>query len=801
MDLKISYNWLREYVDTKLSAQDLARELSLHSFNVERIHKENESLDKVVVGRVMKTGKHPNADKLSLNDVDLGGGKMVKIVCGAPNVYEGMVCAVALPGAKVKWHGEGDLVELKATAIRGQESFGMICAASEIGLAELFPEQDKGVLDFKGHDLKIGESLAKALQLDDYVYDMEITSNRPDVLGIVGLAREAAVVGKGKFLYKEAPLPKHGKEKLPLKIELTEKKACLKYTAVVLSGVKLGSSPWWLQKRLRQAGIRPINNIVDITNCVMTEHGKPMHAFDYDKLSGQQINIRFAKPGETLQAMDGKTYNFKKSHLIMADANGPIEIAGLMGGNSSGIGQETTRIVLLSATFDPLMIRRAARDLNLHSDASSRFEKGLHPMSCLPTLKRGIELAQDLAGAKLASQVFDLGEKNYRPAKIKLETQTVSDQMGVTLAPAQIKKILSSLGFNVTGSAKTLTVTVPWWRAGDVAMDRDLVEEVARIYGYHNLPSQLPEGKLSAALPDPQLKWESEIKRQLAAVGPTEIYSYSFISEKMLAGFGLKPDSTLKLHNPLNEEMVYMRPTLLPSLLQVVAQNEGFYPEQSLFELANVYLSAGMANLPDETPRLAGALTGKDWSALFYRGKGVLEYLFVQLGLKLDQVKWQESKADCWIKNRSADIFYGEQQLGSMGFFRPEVLHSAKVKSTCLVWELDAKLLSSKANDLKSYAALPKFPSVKLDLALVVKQNATWAQVAGLVKEVGQTYIESIEVFDVYQGKGVPEDSKSLAFHITYRDPQKTLSMEEVQQLHQKIVKNLQTKLGAQVRA
>ena len=362
MDLKLSYSWLKEYVSARQKPEELAKLLSLHSFNVERIHKEGANLDKVVVGQIIKLSKHPNAEKLSLTMVNVGGGevpgggKQLKIICGAKNIYENMFCAVALPGAHIRWHGEGELVELKPATIRGEESFGMICAAEEIGLGDLFSDMTEGVMDLKFLDadgIDLGTPLAQALRLDDYIYEMEITSNRPDAMGVIGLAREAAAVSGGKFLYKPAVPPKSkSTETLPLTIELNEKKACTKYTALVLSDIEIKSSPWWLQKRLRQIGTRPINNIVDITNYIMMEHGKPMHAFDYDKLAGHKITIRHAKQGEKLKALDGKIYDFKKPHLIMADENGPVEIAGLMGGEASGISSTTTKIVLLSACFD-----------------------------------------------------------------------------------------------------------------------------------------------------------------------------------------------------------------------------------------------------------------------------------------------------------------------------------------------------------------------------------------------------------------------------------------------------------------
>lgn len=812
MDLKVSYNWLKEFVDTKLAPESLAKELSLHAFNVERIHKEGDSLDKVVVGKIVKSEKHPNADKLTVNQVEIGLNKTAQIVCGAPNVYVGMFCAVALPGAKVRWHGEGDLIELKEVKLRGVDSYGMICASAEIGLQEMYPDQS-GVMDFKAYEgLKPGQPLKDALTLGDTLFDMEITSNRPDALGIVGLAREAAAVSNGKFKYQPATIKRDKSAKvLPLKIDLSDKKICTKYTAFVFDGVTVQASPLWMQKRLQQAGIRPINNIVDITNYVMLEQGKPMHAFDYDKLDGAQITVRKGRKGEKIKALDGKTYELNESHYIMADAKGPVEIAGVMGGEDSAIRPQTKRIVLLSACFDALLVRKLARSLNLQSDAQSRFEKKLHPESCLPSLYRGAELVLQLAGGHLASDLHDISASKFKARKITLDPQVVSKQVGVTIKPAQIKKTLEALGFGVTGSAK-FSVTVPWWRDYDVETPSDLTEEVARLYGYHNLPSVLPSGIIPEAQTDKNLQWESKIKNALAAVGLTELYTYSFVSEKMLQSWGIKPDTGLKLHNPLNEDMVYMRPTLIPSMLQIIGENEGLTTEQSLFELSNIYLSRGLQQLPEEKSQLVLAFAGKDAKVMIAQAKGVMENLFIKLGLDISRLAWRSNddsnQATNWVASKSGSFMYQKAEnfkvsnvaLGRLGQINSKITAQFKIKTPVVAIEIDAPRLISLATDLKSYKPLAKFPSVNLDLAIIIKKSTTWEQIAVLVRQNGENLIENVEVFDVYEGQGIPSDSKSLAFHIVYRREDRTLSLDEAKVVHDKIVKALSTKFQAQIR-
>lgn len=799
MDLRISYNWLKEYCDTKLTPEELAKQLSLHSFNVERIHNEAANLDKVVVGVIKEVGKHPNADKLRVTQVDAGQGRDLKIVCGAPNIYAGMKVIVALVGAQVKWHGEGELVELKPAKIRGEDSEGMICGANEVGLTHIFGDDKNGVPDLKSIDAKPGTHIAKALNLDDAIYDMEITSNRPDALGIIGLAREAAAVTGSKFLYKE-PKAHVSKNLVALDVEVDAKELCPRYTALVLTDVKIGPSPMWLQKRLMQVGLRPINNVVDITNYVLLEHGQPMHAFDYDKITGQMIKVRRAKKGEKIKALDGKEYELTDKNLVIADDKRPVAVAGVMGGEETAVSNGTTKIVLESAVFDPVSVRRTARALNLHSDSSARFEKNLSTENCEPALWRAAQLVLELAGGKLASEVIDVRNVKYKAAKISLDTEKAAELIGVKILPAKIKKILQSLGFEVMG-AKTLSVTVPYWRQHDVENDRDLVEEVARLYGYHNLPSELPAGKLPEAQPDRQLFWESKIKYILSGIGLTETYSYSFVSEKLLTNVGLDPKSRIKLYNPLNEDMVYMRGSLLPSLMQIAGENEGLKPDQSLFELSNVYAPRGADELPDEISMLSVVLTGKDGAKLFSAAKGIIEHLFIKLGVQLNAVTWQPFKElGPFQAGASSGLVVAGKQLGGMGLVRPEILAKFKIKNKLAGFSIDVRQLAKMATNLKQYKPLAKYPSVNLDIAAIVAKNVSWLSIQNLVKMEAGQYLEDVEVFDVYEGKGVPEGHKSVAFHIIYRATDKTLSLDEAQQIQNKVVKSLEQKLKAQVR-
>src|SRR3989344_388362 len=592
MNIKIGHDWLNELAPNQWTPQKLAAELSLRGAGVERIEVPAEQFAQMYVGQVLELKKHPNADKLQLVKVDLGK-KTIELVCGGTNLYKGMSVVVALVGAKVRWHGEGELVELTAAEIRGVKSEGMICAANEIGLAAAFPHAEREVMDLTDKKLKSGTPLSVALDLDHPVYDIEVTTNRPDLLGAIGLAREVATITGSKF---KAPIIKLKADSsklqanLPFKVSVADSKLCPRYQAIVMRNVKVGASPWWLQKKLITAGIRPINNIVDITNYILLLTAQPMHAFDYDQLEGKEIVVRAAKNGEKLQALDGNTYNLKDSMLVIADGKKPVAIAGVMGGQNSAITNETKTIVFESANFDPTSVRKTSQSLNLRSDSSMRFEKGLSTFGTADALVMAVELTEELAGAEVASKVFDTKRGAYISKKYSFPVAGFASYLGLNLKNAEIKKILESLGFKIKVTAKDFVVEVPWWRDHDIEDGRDLVEEVARIYGYHRLPSTLPVGAPPAPSNDKTFYFEDEAKDYLRGAGFSELYTYSFISENLLKRINCSSGEALKVFNPLSTDFVYMRPSLLPGMLETIAQNQEKVETGKFFEVSNIYI-------------------------------------------------------------------------------------------------------------------------------------------------------------------------------------------------------------------
>lgn len=804
MNFLLSCNWLKEFVATNESPERLARLLSLSGPSVERVKKMKELWDGMVVGKVTASEKHPNADRLTVNNVDIGG-KIAQIICGAPNVKIGMLAAVALPGAKVRWHGESDLKALTATKIRGVESLGMMCAGNEIGF-EKYPGD--GIMDISFTNAKAGTPLTKALDMEDTVFEIEVTSNRPDAMSVVGIAREVAAITKGKFLYKKdlhVSIFKCLNNTASLSVRVDEKKLCPRFSSIVIDGIRVGPSPWWMQKRLLEAGLRPVNNVVDITNYVMLEQGKPLHAFDYAKLSGNAIFIRRAKKGEKLMALDGTTHELTESMLVIADGEKPAAIAGVMGGRSSGVTEKTTTIVFESAVFDPVSIRKTARTLHLHSEASNLFERGLSTESALPALARAVELTIKIAGGHIASKLVDIVTKQKNLKPITLDGATVKRFLGVDLPQKEIVRILESLGFFVRVKKLRIThyallVTVPWWRKDDVTMDQDLIEEIVRIYGYHRLPSMLPASTLVVQNPDERKEffWERRVKELLCGAGFTETISYSFLSENTLRKLGFDPRESLRVMNPLSEDQVYLRPRPISSLLEIVAAHEQARDALRIFELAKVF-RPGKEALPEEPLRLAGVVMSDN---AFREARGTIEFLLKHMGMDDAHVRYVPYGEDGhapWVNARqSIAVEYNGTKIGSVATLTRKSLQDFGIKKTIALFRLRFQEILRLASDVKHYTPLPKYPSVLRDLAFIFPRTTAYADVVTLLQK--NPFVISVELFDVYEDTRIGENKRSMAFHVCYQSPDRTLTTEEVDRVQAAMVKEVEKKFNAKLR-
>lgn len=801
MNLLVSYDWLKEYVDVKETPEQFAARISLSGPGVERWYPQGDLFKGMIVGHVEEVKSHPQADKLRVAMVDVGQKKL-SIVCGGSNLVQDQWVAVALVGAKVKWHGEGDLIELKPAEIRGVKSEGMICAASEIGLFEAFPHGEKEILDLKQalpeKKLKAGMSLAEALEVaGDTVMDTEVTTNRPDAMGMVGMAREASAILKRPFLWKPAPRIKEGKDKLKISVE--DQKLCPRFMAVRLEGVKVGPSPWWMKRRLMAAGIRPINNLVDITNYVMLELARPMHVFDADKMHGN-LRVRFAKKGESIKALDGETYALGSQHVVIADDQGPQSIAGIMGGEVSGVSDQTQNIIFECAVWDPVNIRRTSRDLNLKSEAQALFEKGLSTQSTMDGLARSVELCQQLAGGKVVSTMFDSGKGNDKPLKYSMKISDINTQIGVTLPIKDMVSTLQHLGFIVKKSAGKITATVPWWRDHDIETPRDLVEEIARVHGYVNLPAVFPVG-MSATSPLSELFWEDRVKTIAQGAGLTEVYTYSFVSESLLRKGDFDPSKLLRVQNEWSSDFVYMRTNLLPSLLEVVAENQERFPEQQLFEVSHAYFPhhAKQTELPDERLMMSAAFVGSE--DVWRQAKGFAEHLYQELGIRNQDIVWKKLEENpFWHPGRTVQAFVGKILIGTMGEIHPLLRERFGIDKRVALMDVPLEEVFACASPTKQYIPLPLYPEAKRDVALLLRKEVEIQTVSKRLREAS-SFLQKVEWFDTYRGQGIPADKKSVALHLTFVAPDRTLETKEVDEMMESMAKLLKQEFEATIRA
>lgn len=804
MNLTFSYNWLKEHVDYRSKPAELARLLSLSGVGVEHIRDFSKEWNKIVVGEVKSLAKHPGADKLTLAQVSIGKEE-VKVVCGGINLRVGMLVALALPGARVKWHGGREEVELVETAIRGEKSFGMICASDEIGLEELLPSPAREILDLGWLKVKPGTPLAQALTNNDLWFEVEITTNRPDNLAILGMAREAAAVTKantinktqeqtGKILRSLLHLDK--KTILPFEVKVHEPELCLRSSFCVLDNVKVGHSPMWLKWRLAAAGIRSINNIVDITNYVMLEYGQPMHVYDYDTLKGKRLEVRLARHGEKFLALDGKTYELSPNILVIADAEKAGCIAGIMGGESTGVKEKTTRLVFEAANWHPGFVRQESRLLNLRSDSLDRFEKGLAMETTILAVARAVELAQELAGAQICGPLIDIKGKSAKPKEIVFDPELANQIIGIKVATKEQVGVLERLGFRVQGSGRKFKVTVPYWRARDVQFDYDLVEEVARVYGYTNVPSVIPVGGLKGHPPSIELQLERLSKQFFKGLGLTEVYPYSLTSEKVLQPFNFDFANVLKVSNPLSEDYLYLRPSLLPSLVQITADNQEEFSSGQIFEIAKQYHSFKNNSFEDKKLGLAIWEEG-DSGQSFYRLKGVLEALFKEYHLEVSF----ESNQDLYFHpGRQGKILVNNEVLGTFGELHQSIQQAFGLNRRVVLADLSFAILTRQAKLLPHYTPPPVFPSVKRDLAIIVSEKISYADITQAISAV-DPLLKSWELFDVYRGEKVGVGKKSLALHLVFNNSQRTLTAEEVEQIMGRISATLKQKFNVVVRS
>ncbi|MBU1705711.1 phenylalanine--tRNA ligase subunit beta [Patescibacteria group bacterium] len=813
MNILVSYNWLKEYLQTNLSAEDFAAKTTNAGNSVEYIENMAHRFDHMVVGEITNIKDHPNADRLKIAEVKIGTMKKVEIVCGGVNLRVDMKVAVALPGSKVIWHGEGEPVELHETEVRGVKSYGMICAAAELGFPK-YPQGEKDIWDLTNVTTeKAGVPLYNALGMDDAVFDIEVTSNRPDAASIIGQAREGSACTGDKFLWQAKDVMPDGIARAKVEVAVRETELCPKYEAVLLDNVKVGPSPWWLQKRLLLSGHRPINNIVDVTNYVLHEYGQPLHAFDADKLD-HGIVVRKAEKGEKFLALDGNEYDLSKDMLVVADHAKPIAIAGVMGGEETGTTVETTRVILEAATFNPVSVRRTARALNLHSDSSAQFERGLSTQSTRPALARAVELIKEIADAQVASEVTSVQAEPYQREAFPFDPKEAKALMGVALSDHEMISILERLGFEVKEAGSNYEVKVPYWRDHDIENKVDLVEEIARVYGYEKIPSILPAGEIDPEHQDQTIVWERRVKELLRGSGLSETYAMSFISGKELSNAGYDPEMSVKLQNPLASDLEYMRPCLIPTMLTTIEKNQRMFPEAQLFELAPIYLP-NKEDIPNHKMQLLMAIYEKDGACAFTKAKGILERLMREAGVRQYRFERPESSdssplprgrsgggLECLLHpTRSANVWVGNHEhVGRIGEVDKQVLNAFGIEQSVILIDLDFDALVPHLSLAKTYTPVPLYPEVKRDLAFVLDRTVEFSQIEAKLKEASGL-LREVELFDTYCGSGVEAGKKSLAVHLTFRLADRTLEADEVDEEIAKLRNVLQEQFSATMRS
>lgn len=798
MNNLLSLNWLQEWVRLTVSREELAQRLSLSGSGVERVHERGADLDGIVVGRVVSVEKHPNADSLHVCRVADGRGERT-VVCGGSNVHQGMFVALALPGSRVRWHGTGELVEIKDAELRGVKSSGMICASNEIGLGDIFAAPEREIMDLgallPSEKWRAGVALADALQMHDTVFDIEATSNRPDLMSVAGVAREAVACGAATFLKrKNASVPK---TKHKVSVMIREKKLCSRYMAARVDGVRVGPSPLWMQQRLVAAGVRPINNIVDITNYVRIELGQPMHAFDAEKIS-DALTVRRAHDGEKFGALDGSTHRLNTDMLVIADERKVCALAGVMGGADSGVTESTTSIIFEAATFDAVVVRKAARALRLFSDSQLLFEKGLSAQAPYDALARAVELATTVAGGSV-SAVTDAQTSVYRAKKISFDFSRVASFVGTEIPVARMKKILTSLGFIISGSGARTQITVPWWREHDIEGSVDFIEEIARVFGYHNLPSVVPLQQPVTRTRDVVLEGEADLRVFFSRCGFQETYTYSFVNEDLLACARMADVPVVRITNPLSTDFTVMRPSLLPSALQVVAQNEPHAPSGSVFEVSHVYTPVAGDRPTEESRAVATQWSADTTGADFFALKGVIESLLHEWGIEYTFVSETKQRDPHLHPARQLSVMCHGALLGTLGEVHPDILDAFGIRGRMTISDLSVAALQRARRRVTAYVPVPQFPSVKRDIALIVAQRTTHERIVASVRDAS-TLLTRAELFDVYSGSELGTDKKSVAYHLEFSAPDRTLTAAEVDDAFQKIVARVKTNFDATIR-
>jgi phenylalanine--tRNA ligase, beta subunit len=795
----VSYNWLKQYTNVEDNASALAEKITRGGIEVEGVEYLAEEISGVVVGYVESKEKHPDAEKLNVCQVNVGEEENLQIVCGAPNVDAGQYVIVATVGAKLPG------IKIKKAKLRGVESQGMICSLAELGLSKsVVPKNyQEGIYVFET-EKELGSDVVEVLGLNDYILDLSITPNRADALSMRGLTYELGALYNNKVDFNDVE-KEEDYEATSLQVAI-ESDSCRNYVGQVVKNVEVKSSPLWLQTRLMNSGIRPINNIVDITNFVLLEFGQPMHAFDKD-LVGDKIVVRDAKEGEVLETLDGEERKLQTTDLVITDGTRAIALGGVMGGKNTEVSEETKNIILESAYFNPTSVRRTSAAHGLRSDSSARFEKGIDPNMQKAALARAVELILELCpNAVVESSVGVVNKVDDKV--VEITTSYINNYLGIILSTEEIVAILEGLSFKVEASGEDLVVKVPT-RRPDISIKQDLVEEVIRIYGYDNLASTLPKfSKTTKGGLTYSQRMVRDLRAVYASLGFNDTINYSLVSEEEATQYTLEDHHKVRLLMPMTETHSTLRQSLIPGLLNTVQYNVARKQKDlKLLEIGRVFFGSGDDNIqPKETVYLSAALTGEERSTKwlkesstldFFAAKGYLEVVFERLGLE-EKVTYKKSTLEGMHPGRFAEVYLGEKRIGFIGEVHPQVADKLGLNTT-YVFEINLDEVISEGKVKPKYEEVTKYPEITRDIAMLVDVKDEYQNIYNVVESVNSKLITKVELFDLYVGAELLVGKKSLALTITYSDKQKTLTDEEVTAVHDKVLAAL-TAYGAIIR-
>ena len=793
----VPLKWLRDYVDIDIDTQEFADMMTMTGSKVEKVDFFGKETNGVEVCKILEIEQHPDADRLKVTKVEVANGEILQIVTNATNIKVGDYVPVARIGAVLP----GDF-KIKKGKLRGVLSEGMFCGAEELTIPSAFVEDHKkdGIYILDHQDsFELGMDVRDVLGINDALIEFEITSNRPDCRSIIGIAREAAVTLGKELKYPEIKVQACDEE-MSFEIDI-QTDLCKRYCGRVVKDVKVGPSPYWMQRKLIEAGMRPISNIVDITNYVMLELGQPLHAFDLDDIKYNKMTVKMAEEGEKFTTLDGVERTLTSDMLVIGNKDKTLDLAGIMGGENSEIKDTTTSIFIEGASFAKENIRATSKKLGLRTEASSRFEKGIDINLAEEAVNRACQLIEELGCGTVLNGMLDYYPQKEEVQKVTVNPVRINKLLGVNVPMDQFINILESLEFKCNlVSSEVLELEVPTFRL-DITEDADILEEIARIYGYDNIPSASLEGNATAGVKTDKQKFIDNVKSNSIACGLNEILTYSFVSPRGVDKINLPADDEkrnfVKIMNPLGEETSVMRTTLIPNMLDVISTNISHKVEEvSAFECGNTFIP--QEGLPIETKKYCVGTYGKEVD--FFVLKGVIESVLNNVGLKGYEIE-PETTNLTFHPGRCAKIVYNNIYIGTFGELHPDVIENYNLGQRVYVAEINIDTVFENLNLTKSYNPLPKYPSTSRDIALIVKDEVFVKQIEDIIKANGEDLVESYKLFDVYKGAQIEEGHKSIAYSITYRSKDKTLTDEDVAKVHEKILSELSEKLNANLRS